>query len=130
MVTVRSAQNGQSASFSRRRILMSDRKDVETDVETDAEKDAKDAEAKAAETRAAEMTKAAQAKREKWTAAHTRGAETTDAEAQTADAWPKIYGNINVPPLIVHSPDEAEQLSSARVEVDLAGHEFALTPAP
>ena len=99
------------------------------DAETDAEKDAKEAEAKAAEIRAAEMTKAAQAKREKWKAAHTT-AEMTEAEAQAADTWPKIYGNINVPPLIVHSPDEAEQLGSAWAEVDLAGHGFALTPAP
>jgi hypothetical protein len=101
---------------------MIDRKDPETDAE-------KEAEAKAAEMRAAEMTKAAQAKREKWKAAHTT-AEMTEAEAQAADTWPKIYGNINVPPLIVHSPDEAEQLGSAWVEVDLAGHGFALTPAP
>jgi hypothetical protein len=99
------------------------------DAETDAEKDAKEVEAKAAEMRAAEMTKAAQAKREKWKAAHT-SAEMTEAEAQAADTWPKIYGNINVPPLIVYSPDEAEQLGSAWVEVDLAGHGFALTPAP
>jgi hypothetical protein len=99
------------------------------DAETDAEKDAKDAELKAAEIRAAEMTKAAQAKREKWKAAHTT-AEMTEAEAQAIDTWPKIFGNINVPPLIVHSPDEAEQLGSGWVEVDLAGHGFALTPAP
>src|SRR4030095_10673418 len=106
-------------------IRMYDGKDPQTDAEKDAEAradEAKAAEVKANETRPAEMTKAAQAKREKWKAAHTRGAETTDAEAQDADAWPKIYGNINVPPLIVHSPDEAEQLGSAWVEVDLAGH--------
>jgi hypothetical protein len=106
---------------------------VETDAEKDAEAraaEAKAAELEANEIRAAEMTKAAAARRAKWTRAHTKGAEPTEAELLSADTWPKIFGNINVPPIIVYGPEEAEQLGSAWVEVDLAGHGYTLTPAP
>ena len=50
-----------------------------------------------------------------------------EAEAQAADLA-EVYGNINVPPLIVHSLDEAEQLGSAWVEVDSRACSHA--PAP
>ena len=107
------------------------RKDEETDAEKAAEAkaaEAKAAELKANELRAADMTKTAAAKRAKWARAHTKGS--TDAELLAADTWPKIFGNINVPPTIVYSPEEAEQLGTAWVEVDLAGHGYVLTPAP
>jgi hypothetical protein len=110
---------------------MSDRKDPMTDAEKDAEAkaaEAKAAELKANELRAADMTKAAAAKREKWARTHTKG--TTDADLLAADTWPKIFGNINVPPAIVYGPEEAEQLGTAWVEVDLAGYGYVLTPAP
>ena len=108
-------------------------KKVETDAEKDAEAraaEAKAAELKANEQRAAEMTKAAAAKRAKWVKAHTKGAEPTEAEALALDTWPKIYGNINVPPRLVYSPEEAEQLGSSWVELDLAAQGLAVTPAP